>query len=186
MRPALALAALVVVAAGGAALAVRSSDEPPAALPSPAATRSADRPTPPGALAKIRAYGTVRQLTDTADLVVRGEVVSVTDGRTVYRVAEVLYRAPVAPVSTEITLGTESVGPPGQPTVLYLALSDPEARVYAPLSADFGIFDLDGETATSRSSTMSVTGLRAEDATGVGRAFVTTLAELRQLARERG
>ncbi|MEH0927444.1 hypothetical protein [Micromonospora sp. CPCC 205558] len=186
LRPAFALAALVVVAAGGAGLAVRSSDEPPASQPSPAATRSADRPTPPGALAKIQAYGTVRQLTDTADLVVRGEVVSVTDGRTVYRVAEVLYRAPVAPVSTEITLDTESVAPPGQPTVLYLALSDPEARVYAPLSADFGIFDLAGETATSRSSAMSVTGLRAEDATVAGRAFVTTLAELRQLARERG
>ncbi|MDG9674511.1 hypothetical protein [Micromonospora sp. DH14] len=185
-RPALALAALVLVAAAGAGLAVSSGDdEPTAALPSPQASRSAARLPPPGAVAKIRAYGTVRQLTDSADLVVRGEVVSVADGRSVYRVAEVLYRAPVAPVATEITVGTESAGSPGRPSVLYLALSDPQARVYAPLSGDFGIFDLAGETATSRSSAMSVTGLRAEDATGAGRAFVTTLADLRQLAGER-
>ncbi|WP_030337934.1 hypothetical protein [Micromonospora parva] len=187
-RPALALAALVLVlvAAAGAGLAVSSGDEPPAALPSPQASRSAARLPPPGAVAKIRAYGTVRELTDSADLVVQGEVVSVADGRSVYRVAEVLYRAPVAPVSTEITVGTESAGSPGRPSVLYLALSDPQARVYAPLSGDFGIFDLAGETATSRSSAMSVTGLRTEDATGAGRAFVTTLADLRQLASERG
>ncbi|MEV1076367.1 hypothetical protein [Micromonospora parva] len=185
-RPALALAALVLVAAAGAGLAVSSGGEPPAALPSPQASRSAARLPPPGAVAKIRAYGTVRELSDSADLVVRGEVVSVADGRSVYRVAEVLYRAPVAPVATEITVGTESVGSPGRPTVLYLALSDPQAHVYAPLSGDFGIFDLAGETATSRSSAMSVTGLRAEDATGAGRAFVTTLADLRQLASERG
>ncbi|MBQ1028543.1 hypothetical protein ACIP95_05880 [Micromonospora parva] len=187
-RPALALAALVLVlvAAAGAGLAVSSGDEPPAALPSPQASRSAARLPPPGAVAKIRAYGTVRELTDSADLVVQGEVVSVADGRSVYRVAEVLYRDPVAPVSTEITVGTESAGWPGRPSVLYLALSDPQARVYAPLSGDFGIFDLAGETATSRSSAMSVTGLRTEDATGAGRAFVTTLADLRQLASERG
>ncbi|GLZ60466.1 hypothetical protein [Micromonospora sp. NBRC 107095] len=185
-RPALALAALVLVAAAGAGLAVSSGDEPTAAPQSPQASRSAARLPPPGAVAKIRAYGTVRHLTDSADLVVRGEVVSVADGRSVYRVAEVLYRAPVAPVATEIMVGTESAGSPGRPTVLYLALSDPQARVYAPLSGDFGIFDLAGETATSRSATMSVTGLRAEDATGAGRAFVTTLTELRQLASERG
>ncbi|MEU5964173.1 hypothetical protein ABZ777_23460 [Micromonospora parva] len=188
-RPAFALAALVLVAAAGAGLAVSSGDEPPEAPPSPQASRSAARLPPPGAVAKIRAYGTVRELTDSADLVVRGEVVSVADGRSVYRVAEVLYRAPVAPVApvaTEITVGTESAGSPGRPSVLYLVLSDPQARVYAPLSGDFGIFDLAGETATSRSSAMSVTGLRAEDATGAGRAFVTTLADLRQLASERG
>lgn len=185
-RPALALAALVLVAAAGAGLAVSSGDEPTAALPSPQASRSAARLPPPGAVAKIRAYGTVRQLTDSADLVVRGEVVSVADGRSVYRVAEVLYRAPVAPVATEITVGTESAGSPGRPSVLYLALSDPQTRVYAPLSGDSGIFDLAGETATSRSSAMSVTGLRAEDAARAGRAFVTTLADLRQLAGERG
>ncbi|WCN79295.1 hypothetical protein [Micromonospora sp. LH3U1] len=128
----------------------------------------------------------MRQLTDAADLVVRGEVVSVAGGRAVYRVAEVLYRAPDAPVSTEITLVAELAGMSGQPTVLYLALSGPEARVYTPLSGDFGIFDLAGDTVTSRSPAMSVTGLRTEDATTAGRAFVTTLAELRQLAAERG
>ncbi|WP_030490619.1 hypothetical protein [Micromonospora chokoriensis] len=184
LRPALAAAALVLVAAGvGGGLAARSGDAPPAALPSAEASRPA---VPPGPVAKIRAYGTVRQLTDTADLVVRGEVVSVADGQALYRVTEVLYRAPDVPVSTEITLGTDSAGVSGQSTVLYLARSGPQGPVYTPLSGDFGIFDVVGEAATSRSPAMSVTGLRAEDATGAGRAFVTTLAELRQLARERG
>ncbi|MET7669612.1 hypothetical protein [Micromonospora luteifusca] len=187
LRPALAVAALVLVVAGvGAGLATTSGDEPSAALPSPAASRPAARSAPPGAAGKMRAYGTVRQLTDTADLVVRGEVVSVADGRAVYRVAEVLYRAPEAPVSTEITLVAQSAGRPGQPTVLYLALSDPEAHGYAPLSGDFGIFDVAGDRVTSRSPSRSVTGLRTEDTASAGRGFVTTLAELRHVARERG
>ncbi|MET7373386.1 hypothetical protein [Micromonospora arida] len=186
LRPALAAAALVVVVAGiGGGLAIRSGDAPPAALPSPEATRPAARPAPPGTAAKNRGYGTVRQLTDTADLVVRGEVASVTDGRAVYRVAEVLYRAPGASVPTEIMVAAEPAGPAGRPTVLYLGLADPGAGVYHPLGGEFGIFDLAGKTATSRSPAMSVTGLRTEDATAVGRAFVTTLTELRQLARER-
>ncbi|WP_433308806.1 hypothetical protein ACQP0U_18845 [Micromonospora sp. CA-269861] len=191
LRPALAaavvvLVAAVVVAVGiGGGLAVRPGDAPPAALPSPEASRSAARPAPLGTAAKNRGYGTVRQLTDTADLVVRGEVASVTDGRATYRVAEVLYRAPDAPVPTEIRVAAELAGTAGRPTVLYLSLADPGARVYRPLGGEFGIFDLTGETATSRSPAMSVTGLRAEDATGAGRAFVTTLPELRQLARER-
>ncbi|MFI6785008.1 hypothetical protein [Micromonospora sp. NPDC050276] len=187
LRPALAAAALVLVAAGiGAGIAVRSGDGPPAALPSPELSGPAARPASPGPAAKTRGYGTVRQLTDTADLVVRGEVTSVADGRAVYRVAEVLYHAPDAPVSAEITVAAESVGRAGQPTVLYLGLSDPAAHVYAPLGGDFGIFDVAGETVTSRSPAMSVTGLRTEDATGMGRAFDTSLAELRQLAHERG
>ncbi|MEV4497467.1 hypothetical protein AB0J84_17420 [Micromonospora arborensis] len=189
LRAALAVAALVLVVAGvGAGLATTSGDEPSAALPSPAANSpAASSPAaPPGAVGKVRGYGTVRQLTDTADLVVRGEVVSVADGRAVYRVAEVLYRAPDAPASTEITLVAGSAGMPGQPTVLYLALNDPAAHGYAPLGGDFGIFDVAGDRVTSRSSSSSVTGLRTEDPTSAGRAFVTTLAELRQLARERG
>ncbi|WP_430502657.1 hypothetical protein ACQRWP_13970 [Micromonospora trifolii] len=186
LRPALAAAALVLVAAGiGGGLAARSGDSPPAALPSPEASRSAARPAPPGTAAKNRGYGTVRQLTDTADLVVRGEVVSVADGRAVYRVAEVLYRVPGAPVPSEIMVVAEPAGAAGRPTVLYLGLADPGARVYRPLGGEFGIFDLSGETATSRSPAMSVTGLRTEDVTGAGRAFVTTVTELRQLARER-
>ncbi|PYC63500.1 hypothetical protein C7C45_31625 [Micromonospora arborensis] len=191
-RPALAVAALVLVVAGvGAGLATTSGDEPSAALPSaaassPAASGPSVRSAPPGAVGKIRGYGTVRQLTDTADLVVRGEVVSVADGRAVYRVAEVLYRAPDAPTSTDITLVAGSAGMPGQPTVLYLALNDPGAHGYAPLGGDFGIFDIAGDRVTSRSPSSSVTGLRTEDPTSAGRAFVTTLAELRQLARERG
>lgn len=184
LRPALAAAALVlVVAAGG--IALRSGDEPPAGLPSPVASGPAARPAPPGPAAKNRGYGTVRHLTDSADLVVRGEVASVADGRTVYRVAEVLYRAPEAPIATEITVTAEAAGSPGQPTVLYLGLADPGTGVYRPLGGDVGIFDLAGETATSRSPATSVTGLRTEDVTRAGRAFVTTLAELRQLADER-
>ncbi|WP_410817043.1 hypothetical protein [Micromonospora sp. 050-3] len=185
-RPALAAAALVLVAAGiGGGFAARSGDAPPAALPSPEVSRSAARQAPPGTAAKNRGYGTVRHLTDTADLVVRGEVASVADGRAVYRVAEVLYRGPGAPVPTEIMVAAEPAGSAGRPTVLYLGMADPGARVYRPLGGEYGIFDLAGETATSRSPAMSVTGLRTEDATGAGRAFVTTLAELRQLARER-
>ncbi|MGI5520198.1 hypothetical protein ACQEUX_04520 [Micromonospora sp. CA-259024] len=187
VRPALVVAALVLVVGVGAGLAVRPGDEPPAALPTPGATSPAARPAPPGAVAKTRAYGTVRQLTDTADLVVRGEVVSVADGRSVYRVSEVLYRTPAAPVSAEITLLTpETPGVSGQSSVLYLALSDPGESGYTTLGGDFGIFDLSGDTVTSRSPARSVTGLRTEDASTAGRAFVTTLAELRQLARERG
>ncbi|WP_328653678.1 hypothetical protein OG598_07380 [Micromonospora sp. NBC_00330] len=186
LRPALAAAVLVVVVAGiGGGLATRSGDAPPAALPSPEATRPAARAAPPGTAAKNRGYGTVRQLTDTADLVVRGEVATVTGGRAVYRVAEVLYRVPGASVPTEITVAAELAGPAGRPSVLYLGPADPGAGVYHPLGGEFGIFDLAGETAASRSPAMSVTGLRTEDATAAGRAFVTTLAELRQLARER-
>ncbi|MGW5559573.1 RNA polymerase sigma factor [Micromonospora sp. NPDC003944] len=155
------------------------------ALPSPDASGPAARPAPPGPAAKNRGYGTVRHLTDSADLVVRGEVASVADGRAVYRVAEVLYRAPEARVSTQITVAAEVAGSAGQPSVLYLGLADPATGVYRPLGGDVGIFDLAGETATSRSPAMSVTGLRTEDATGTGRAFVTTLAELRRLADER-
>ncbi|GAB3932194.1 hypothetical protein GCM10027614_00900 [Micromonospora vulcania] len=111
--------------------------------------------------------------------------------RAVYRVAEVLYRTSGAPVEAEITLlAPETVGmsglDAGQPTVLYLALADPQGPAYAPLSGDFGVFDVVGQTATSRSPSRSVTGLRAEDATRSGRGFVTTLTDLRQLARERG
>ncbi|RZT79140.1 hypothetical protein EV382_2337 [Micromonospora violae] len=183
LRPTLAAAALVLVAAGiGGGLAARSGEEPPAALPSPETSSPAARQAPPGTAAKDRGYGTVRQLTDTADLVVRGEVASVADGWAVYRVEEVLYRAPGAPVPTEITVAADV---PGRPTVLYLGLADPGTRAYRPLGGDFGIFDLAGETATSRSPAASVTGLRTDDATGAGHSFVTTLTELRQLARER-
>jgi hypothetical protein len=184
LRPALAAAALVLVAAGiGGGLAVRSGD--PAALPSPEVSGPAARSAPPGGAAKNRGYATVRQLTDAADLVVRGEVASVADGQAVYRVAEVLYRAPDAPVAREITVAAESAGTPGRPTVLYLGLSDPGAGVYRPLGGDVGIFDVVGETVTSRAQATSVTGLRTEDATRAGRAFAGTLAELRQLAHER-
>ncbi|MEH1167079.1 hypothetical protein V6V47_17020 [Micromonospora sp. CPCC 205539] len=195
LRPALVGAALVLVVAGvGGGLAATSDDHPPTALPTPEASRPTAAP-PPRTAAKIRAYGTVRQLTDSADLIVRGDVVSVTgagaDRRAVYRVAEVLYRASAAPAGAEITLlDPESAGmsrlEAGQSTVLYLAVSDPTGPAYAALSGDFGIFDVTGDTATSRSLTNSVTGLRTEAAAKRTGPFAATLADLRQLARERG
>ncbi|MFC7761320.1 hypothetical protein ACFQY4_27220 [Catellatospora bangladeshensis] len=161
-------------------------------LPTPGATTPAAEPTGGGPVAKIRAYGTVSQLTETADLVVRGEVVRAegSGGDVVVRVAEVLYRAPGLPGTAEITVRATPIAgmsalAPGQHTVLYLAAADPAAGAYTTLSGDFGIFDVSGETATARSETMTVTGLRAEDATVRGR-FAAPLAELRALARARG
>ncbi|MFI7604571.1 hypothetical protein ACIBTV_05550 [Micromonospora sp. NPDC049366] len=198
-RPALAVAALVLVVAGlGVGLAATTPGGTPSALPSaasPAATTSAPTAAPgPGPAAKVRAYGTVWQLTDDADLIVRGHVVSVSgagaDRRARYRIDEVLYGAAPVAVGGQITLvaaeapGTSHLDT-GQPTVLYLALREPQPPAYAPLGGDFGIFDLTGETVRSRTPERSVSGLRGEDATGQGRAFVTTLTELRRLAAER-
>ncbi|MFC3505546.1 hypothetical protein ACFOOK_31940 [Micromonospora krabiensis] len=198
-RPTLAVAALVLVVAGlGAGFAAGTRGGAPTALPS--AALPADTTTAPTAAAgpkpaaKGRAYGTVRQLTDGADLVVRGDVVSVSgvggDRRAVYRVDEVLHGAAPVTVGGRITVvapevpGTSRLDV-GQPTVLYLALRDPHPPAYAPLGGDVGIFDVAGETVRSRSAGRSVSGLRDEEATGQGRVFVATLAELRRLAGER-
>ncbi|GAA1651818.1 hypothetical protein [Catellatospora bangladeshensis] len=192
LRPVLALAAAAALA-GTAAVMINAGDRGSVVtLPTPGATTPAAEPTGGGPVAKIRAYGTVSQLTETADLVVRGEVVRAegSGGDVVVRVAEVLYRAPGLPGTAEITVRATPIAgmsalAPGQHTVLYLAAADPAAGAYTTLSGDFGIFDVSGETATARSETMTVTGLRAEDATVRGR-FAAPLAELRALARARG
>ncbi|BCJ74934.1 hypothetical protein CS0771_44780 [Catellatospora sp. IY07-71] len=191
LRPMLALAAAAALA-GAAAVMIDTADRGSVVtLPTSGPTTPAAEPTGGGPVAKIRAYGTVSQLTDTADLVVRGEVrrAEGSGGDVVVRVAEVLYRAPDLPRTAEITVrATPGAGmstlAPGQHIVLYLA-ADPATGAYTTLSGDFGIFDVSGETATARSETMTVTGLRAEDATVRGR-FAAPLAELRALARARG
>ncbi|GAA1401893.1 hypothetical protein [Catellatospora coxensis] len=203
LRPALATAALVTVAGTVTAVVATNGREPVVAIPTPAASGpAASTPTPEptggGVVAKIRAYGTVRQLTDTADLVVRGEVLSVDgagpDRTAVFGVAEVLYRLPRLPATAVITVRAPETPPigmsrleAGQHTVLYLAADDPQAAVpaYATLSGDFGVFDVVGDAVTARSPAMSVSGLREEDATARDRRFTATLAELRALARER-
>ncbi|WP_144123564.1 hypothetical protein [Catellatospora sichuanensis] len=198
LRPALATAALVAVAGTVAAVVATGGDgDPVVAIPTPAASTPVAEPTGGGVSAKIRAYGTVRQLTDTADLVVRGDVLRVdgagADRTAMFGVVEVLHRLPQLPVTTVITLRLPEVSlmsrlEAGQHTVLYLSVDDPAAAVpvYTTLSGDFGIFDVAGDTATARSSTFSVTGLRDEDATVGDRRFTTTVAELRALAHERG
>ncbi|GIF96196.1 hypothetical protein [Catellatospora citrea] len=198
LRPALATAALVAVAGTVAAvIATGGGDDPVVAIPAPGASTPTAEPTGGGVTAKIRAYGTVRQLTDTADLVVRGDVLRVdgagADRTAVFGVAEVLYRLPRLPATAVVTLRLPELSmmsrlEAGQHTVLYLSADDPQAAVpvYTPLSGDFGVFDVAGDTATARSSAFSVTGLREEDATARARRFTATLAELRTLARERG
>ncbi|GAA2375722.1 hypothetical protein Cme02nite_05340 [Catellatospora methionotrophica] len=197
LRPALATAALVAVAGTVAAVIATGGGDPVVAIPTPGASTPAAEPTGGGASLKIRAYGTVRQLTDTADLVVRGDVLRVdgagADRTAVFGVAEVLYRLPRLPATAVITLRVPEVSvmsrlEGGQHAVLYLSADDPQAAVpvYTPLSGDFGVFDVTGDTVTARSSMFSVSGLREEDATAADRRFTATLAELRALARERG
>ncbi|WP_155375208.1 hypothetical protein [Catellatospora vulcania] len=202
LRPALAMAALVAVAGTVTAVIATGGGDPVVAIPTPgASTPGASapvaEPTGGGVTAKIRAYGTVRQLTETADLVVRGEVLRVDgagpDRTAVFGVAEVLYRLPRLPATAVLTLRAAenplmSRLEAGQHTVLYLAAEDPQAGVpaYATLSGDFGVFDVAGDIATARSSTFAVTGLREEDATARDHRFTATLADLRALARERG
>ncbi|MEV4414670.1 hypothetical protein [Catellatospora sp. NPDC049609] len=193
-RPALALAALVAVVGTAAAVVATADRGPVTAIPSAAPSAPALTPTGEGGVtAKVRGYGTVRQLTAAADLVVRGEVVRVAgagpDRAAVLRVDEVLHRAPGLPAAAEITLRTPategmSLLEAGQTVVLYLA-HDAGSGSFGPLSGDFGVFDVTGDIATARSQTRSVTGLRDEDAANAGRAFTTTLADLRTLAREK-
>ncbi|MBV1855919.1 hypothetical protein [Catellatospora tritici] len=194
LRPALALASLIVVAGAVAAVATTTGRGPATAVPTPAVSEPVAA-TPGGANAKIRAYGTVRQLTEAADLVVRGEVVRAegagAERGAVFRVDEVLRRAADLPEATELTLRTPEIEgmsrlEPGQHTVLYLAAVDARAGTYTPLSGDFGVFDVVGGEAVARSQTMAVTGLREEDATSRGRRLTVTLDDLRALAREQG
>ena len=148
----------------------------------------------PTAQGKLRGYTTVRELTDQADLVVRGQVEA--GG---YRVDEVLYAGPGSAVKAgdRIVLGGldgrtvdmvhMSKLEPGQVTVLYLS-ADPEAKTYATLSGDFGVFDLagsaDAAVATTRSQSMAVTGLLMANPDASGKGFRTAVGQLRALARE--
>ncbi|MBQ0992752.1 hypothetical protein KBX08_21995 [Micromonospora sp. H61] len=73
----------------------------------------------------------------------------------------------------------------GQVVVLYLA-RDPAAPTFRTLSGDFGVFDLNGSdaeaVATTRSQTIAVNGLNAEDPAASGHGFRTTLGRLRAVA----
>ncbi|MEV4765242.1 hypothetical protein AB0J89_21760 [Micromonospora chokoriensis] len=192
----LALAALSACAGPGGA------DPVGAPATSNAATSSAAAPTavaptdaaPPPAKGKLRGYGTVRQLSETADLVVRGEVEPAG-----FRVDEVLRAANGASVNagTRITLASLPGGvpdmahmsalKPGQVAVLYLA-KDPAAPTYRTLSGDFGVFDVTGAgddaVAASRSQAMAVSGLVTEDPAASGHGFRTTLGQLRAVAAQ--
>ncbi|GAB4106465.1 hypothetical protein GCM10028790_54840 [Micromonospora taraxaci] len=192
----LALAALSACGGSGGA------DPVGAAATSSAATSSAAAPTavaptdaaPPPAKGKLRGYGTVRQLSETADLVVRGEVEPAG-----FRVDEVLRAANGASVNAgaRITLASLPAGvpdmahmstlEPGQVAVLYLA-KDPAASTFRTLSGDFGVFDVTGAgddaVAASRSQAMAVSGLVTEDPAASGHGFRTTLGQLRAVAAQ--
>ncbi|MEO3769126.1 hypothetical protein [Micromonospora sp. B9E7] len=149
---------------------------------------------PPPVKGKLRGYGTVRQLSETADLVVRGEVEAAG-----FRVDEVLRAANGTSVraGTRITLAGLDRGvadmahmstlEAGQVAVLYLA-KDPAAPTFRTLSGDFGVFDLTGAgddaVAASRSQAMAVSGLVTEDPAASGHGFRTTLGQLRAVAAQ--
>ncbi|SCE95494.1 hypothetical protein [Micromonospora saelicesensis] len=197
-RPLWATAAAVLSAAALAACGSGGGADPAAApAPSSAAPSSAATPTdvaPPPIKGKLRGYATVRQLSDTADLVVRGEVEAVG-----FRVDEVLRATTGSTVraGARITLAPLPSGVPdmvhmskleaGQVVVLYLA-QDPAAPTFRTLSGDFGVFDLTGSgaeaVATTRSQTMAVSGLNAEDPAASGHGFRTTLGQLRAVAAQ--
>ncbi|MDG4839931.1 hypothetical protein O7631_25665 [Micromonospora sp. WMMD967] len=159
----------------------------------PTAVAPTDAPPPP-AQGKLRGYGTVRQLSETADLVVRGEVEPAG-----FRVDEVLRAANGASVNAgaRITLASLPAGVPdlahmstleaGQVAVLYLA-KDPAAPTFRTLSGDFGVFDVTGDgddaVAASRSQAMAVSGLVTEDPAASGHGFRTTLGQLRAVAAQ--
>lgn len=189
--------AAVLSAAALSACGSGSADPAAAPAPSSAAPSSAATPTdvaPPPIKGKLRGYATVRQLSDAADLVVRGEVESAG-----FRVDEVLRATTGSTVraGARITLAPLPAGVPdmahmskleaGQVVVLYLA-QDPAAPTFRTLSGDFGVFDLTGSgaeaVATTRSQTMAVSGLNAEDPATSGHGFRTTLGQLRAVAAQ--
>ncbi|MGA4727616.1 hypothetical protein ACPB67_09380 [Micromonospora taraxaci] len=192
----LALAALSACGGSGGADPVgapATSDAATSNAAAPTAVAPTDA-TPPPAKGKLRGYGTVRQLSETADLVVRGEVEPAG-----FRVDEVLRAANGASVNagTRITLASLPGGvpdmalmstlEPGQVAVLYLA-KDPAASTFRTLSGDFGVFDVTGAgddaVAASRSQAMAVSGLVSEDPTASGHGFRTTLGQLRAVAAQ--
>ncbi|MBM0205941.1 hypothetical protein JNW90_25175 [Micromonospora sp. STR1s_5] len=147
---------------------------------------------PPPIKGKLR--GTPPCGSSAADLVVRGEVEAAG-----FRVDEVLRRRPDRQCGPgeRITLTPLPAGVPdmahmsklevGQVVVLYLA-QDPTAPTFRTLSGDFGVFDLTGSgaeaVATTRSQTVAVSGLNAEDPAVSGHGFRTTLGQLRAVAAQ--
>ncbi|MFE9914191.1 hypothetical protein ACFYPG_03450 [Micromonospora sp. NPDC005553] len=192
-RPLWATAAAVLSVAALAACG-SGGDADRAAGPAPSSAAPPTEVAPPPIKGKLRGYATVRQLSDTADLVVRGEV-----EETGFRVDEVLRATTGSTVraGARITLAQLPAGVPdmahmskleaGQVVVLYLA-QDPAASTFRTLSGDFGVFDLNGSgaeaVATTRSQTMAVSGLNAEDPAASGRGFRTTLGQLRAVAAQ--
>ncbi|WCN79294.1 hypothetical protein [Micromonospora sp. LH3U1] len=192
-RPLWATAAAVLAAAALSACGSADAADPVAAP----ATSSAATPTAaaaPPIKGKLRGYVTVRELSETADLVVRGEVEAAG-----FRVDEVLRAATGSSVraGTPITLASLPAGvadmahmstlEAGQVVVLYLA-QDPTTPTFRTLSGDFGVFDVTGSgddaVASTRSQTMAVSGLLAEDPAASGRGFRTTLGQLRTVAAQ--
>ena len=149
---------------------------------------------PPPARGKLRGYGTVRQLSETADLVVRGAVESAG-----FRVDEVLRAKAGSGVrpGARITLASLDAGvadmanmsklEAGQAVVLYLS-QDSGTSTFRTLSGDFGVFDVTGSgddaVASTRSQAMAVSGLLAEDPAASGHGFRTTLGQLRAVAAQ--
>ncbi|MEU8164215.1 hypothetical protein [Micromonospora parva] len=190
-RSVVATAAAVLAAAALSACGSADADQAAAPAPSSAATPSSAAPPIKG---KLRGYGTVRQLSEAADLVVRGEVEAAG-----FRVDEVLRAATGSTVraGARITLASLPSGVPdaahmstleaGQVVVLYLA-KDPTAPTFRTLSGDFGVFDVSGAgaeaVAVTRSQAMAVSGLLTEDPAASGHGFRTTLGQLRTVAAQ--
>jgi hypothetical protein len=200
-RSLVATAAAVLAAAALSACGSTGADKAAAPAPSSAAPTSASpssAATPTNAVppikGKLRGYGTVQQLSEAADLVVRGEVEAAG-----FRVDEVLRAATGSTVraGARITLASLPAGVPdmanmskleaGQVVVLYLA-KDPAAPTFQTLSGDFGVFDVSGTgaeaVAVTRSQAMAVSGLLAEDPAASGHGFRTTLGQLRTVAAQ--
>ncbi|MEU7923784.1 hypothetical protein [Micromonospora sp. NPDC049107] len=190
-------AAATAVLAVAALSACGSADgAEPAAAPTTGGVVAPTTSAPPApARGKLRGYGTVQQLTEAADLVVRGQVTSAG-----FRVDEVLRARTDSGVrpGASITLASLDAGVAdmahmstldvGQHVVLYLSQDAGTATpTYRTLSGDFGIFDVTGSgddaVAATRSPAMAVTGLRTEDATASGNGLRTTLGELRAVAQ---
>ncbi|MFG1836833.1 hypothetical protein ACGFH8_00205 [Micromonospora sp. NPDC049175] len=186
-----AVLAVAALSACGSADAADPVAAPSAGAPTEAAPTGAVRPAIKG---KLRGYGTVRQLSEAADLVVRGEVEA-----TGFRVDEVLRAANGTSVGagTRITLASLDRGvadmaqmstlTAGQVVVLYLA-KDPAAPTFRTLSGDFGVFDVagagDDAVVVSRSQAMAVSGLVDEDPAASGHGFRTTLGQVRAVATQ--
>ncbi|MEU8255586.1 hypothetical protein AB0C06_15145 [Micromonospora inaquosa] len=190
------LAAAALSACGSTGADKAAAPAPSSAAPTTAAPSSAATPTNavPPIKGKLRGYGTVQQLSEAADLVVRGEVEAAG-----FRVDEVLRAATGSTVraGARITLASLPAGVPdmanmskleaGQVVVLYLA-KDPAAPTFQTLSGDFGVFDVSGTgaeaVAVTRSQAMAVSGLLAEDPAASGHGFRTTLGQLRTVAAQ--